>query len=95
MKKGKGRFTYYTILVCIVLLMGCFFVFGDRGLLYRQKLKAELAMIISATETMQKENDQLRKEIELLKNDPQRIEKIARDELGMVKKDELIYKKVK
>ena len=95
MKKGKSRLTFFVVLSCIVLCMGYFSVFGDRGILHLQKLKAELSTITAASDELNRKNAELKKEIQLLKNDPRYIEKIAREELGLARKDEMVYKRVK
>lgn len=51
----------------------------------RKSMQADLSNI-------QKENEQLKKEIGALKSDPDTIEKIAREELGMVKPGEVLYR---
>ena len=43
-------------------------------------------------EELQKTNDELRKKIELIKTDKAYMEKIIRDELGMIKTGEKIYR---
>ena len=43
-------------------------------------------------EELQKTNDELRKKIELIKTDKAYMEKIIRDELGMIQTGEKIYR---
>jgi cell division protein FtsB len=77
-------------IILAVLLLG-FALFGDRGVLkvYKSYLqKTELEEKITALE---KTNQELREEIDALRNDLKAIENIARRELGMVRPDELIY----
>ena len=95
MKKGKSGLTSFVVLGCIVLFMGYFVVFGERGILYLQKLRSELEIVSAASCDLRAENERLKNEITLLQNDTRSIEKIAREKLGLVKKNEIIYKKVK
>jgi Septum formation initiator len=46
----------------------------------------------SRIEQIEKTNEELKKKIELLKNDNLYIEKMAREELGMIKQGEKIYR---
>ena len=54
-------------------------------------LKKELKEIENHNQNLRDENDRLKNYIYLLKEDKRFIEKIAREELGLVKTDELIY----
>jgi cell division protein FtsB len=66
--------------------------FGDRGFLDVYRLyNMETARAKEVAEAQSK-IDSLKAEIERLKNDTAYIERIAREKLGMAKKDELIFK---
>jgi len=54
-------------------------------------LKKELKEIENYNQSVRDENDRLKHYIYLLKEDKRFIEKIAREELGLVKTEELIY----
>ena len=69
-----------------------FAVFGDKGLIDFYRLKKELGGILSYNKGFEKENRGLAKTIELLKNDKRYLEHIAKNELGMLGKDELLYR---
>jgi len=43
-------------------------------------------------EQLQKDHEELKVKIALLKNDPAYLEKVAREELGMIKQDEKVYR---
>lgn len=75
----------------VVGLVLAFALFGDRGFLYLFKLKrqqAELQEQLSQIETV---NDGLRREIASLSYDRQHLERLAREQLGMVREDEIVY----
>ncbi|MBI5237327.1 MAG: septum formation initiator family protein [Deltaproteobacteria bacterium] len=69
-----------------------FAVFGDKGLIDVYKLKKELGGILSYNKGFEKENRDLAKTIGLLKSDKRYMEHIAKNELGMLGKDELLYR---
>ena len=66
-------------------------MFGANGMvIYRQK-KAEYQVLQKEVDGLQKENDQAADEIKALKEDPQTIEKEAREQLHYAKPGEVIY----
>lgn len=68
-----------------------FTVFGDRGLLRIYNLNDEKEEMQRRLDELAVENERLKKEIEALKTDRRHLERIARKELGLVKKDEIIF----
>ncbi len=56
------------------------------------KLERELAATRAAIVELRGENQRYREQIDALRNDPEAIEDIARDELGMVKPNELVIR---
>ena len=68
------------------------FVFGDYGYLARKKLGNEILQLEKEIEMFEEQNKDLKQEIEALENDPQAIERIARERLGLIKEGEIKYK---
>jgi cell division protein FtsB len=66
-------------------------LFDQRGYVRVEKLRHELAQIEETNRGLERENDSLRHQIQAFHSDPEYIEKVARDELGMVGPDEIIY----
>lgn len=60
-----------------------------------QELKREDEKLAENIESLQNENIQLREEARLLQTDIQYLEKVLREELGLVKPGEVIYKFVR
>ena len=60
-----------------------------------QKVSAECRKLKAQIETLQKINAKLEKEKYKLEHDIEYVEKKARDKLGVVRKDEIPYKKPK
>ena len=56
-----------------------------------EKLGRDLAQIAETNRALERENESLRLQIRAFHSDPEYIEKVARDELGMVGPDETIY----
>jgi cell division protein FtsB len=55
-------------------------------------MSKRLAQLKSQTNEITIENNELKKKILLLRNDVNYIETIARNELGMVKKGDIVYR---
>ena len=75
--------------MCLMLL---FIVFGENGVTDLYKLKMEKDNLSKKNDELKKENLSLYREIERLKNDPGYVEDVARKELGVIGKDEVIIK---
>jgi len=82
-----GRF-----LLGFLLLMVLLIIFGDKGLMDYHMLKGKLTSLEELNKGMVSENGLLKKEILLLRGDLQYIEMMARKELGMVKKGDIVYR---
>ena len=95
MKELKGSYKYVLILIFVILIIAYYTIFGERGFLQLRKMERNLEEIKVSTERIKKQNESLKNKIHLLQDDKQYIEKIAREELGLVRKDEFIYKKEK
>ena len=77
----------------IVMLFSFLFVIGlgDRGAADLYQLHLRKVRLHRSSVALQKENQALYRSIQRLKHDPEFIENIARSELGMVGKDEVVY----
>ena len=77
---------------CIVTLfaMLLFSLFSDRGLSDYFELKSERDRLAIENIRLKEKNDELYRTIERLRNEPEYLESVARKELGMIKKDEVI-----
>jgi len=87
MKVGK-------VLLLFLILMGSVILFGSRGVLDNYRLNQKLLDLQKGNGEIAAKNDALKKEILLLRNDMRYIEKVARDELGMVKQNDRVYRRV-
>jgi cell division protein FtsL len=67
-------------------------IFGAHGYLAMRRTQNEINKVNANIQQLNKENAQLQQEVRDLKTDPRKIEKIARDELGLAKPGEVIIK---
>jgi len=75
------------LLMVAVLMLA---VFNDRGLIQVQEKSKKLAGIETEISKIDAENKALTKEIHNLRTDPATIEKLAREELKLVKPGEVV-----
>jgi cell division protein FtsB len=78
-----------------LLLLNAFLVFqlvwGSNGLLRYFELKAMRGRLQTQVEQVRQENVRLSREIRLLKNSPEYIEKVIRSEMHYVQPGEIVY----
>ena len=79
-------------LVLIILFVGFFIIFGNRGLLDNQRLKEKLSELRAENSRFEAVNHGLKREVVLMREDLRYIESVARNELGMVKRGDSIYR---
>lgn len=77
-------------LLVVVLLVHD--IFGAHGYLAMRRTQEEIKKVNADLDQLNKENLQLEQEVRELKTDPRKIERIARDELGLAKPGEVIIK---
>jgi len=80
------------LLGLLVLVLVVHDVFGTHGYLAMRRTQNEIHKVEAGLDQLNKENLQLEQEVRELKTDPHKIEKIARDELGLAKPGEVIIK---
>ena len=69
-----------------------FTLFGENGLTDLYRLKTERDILLKKNHELIQKNLSLYREIERLKNDPEYVENVARNELGVIGKDEVVIK---
>jgi cell division protein FtsB len=79
-------------LIIFLVLMGFLIIFGNNGLVDNYVMKEKLKILKEENAQIVLENNGLKKEISLLRNNPQYIEAVARKELGMVRKGDIVYR---
>jgi len=79
-------------LVAFLFLMALLITFGNRGLVDNYLMGKRLIQLKLLNSGVMAENNELRKKIVLLRSDLNYIESLARNELGMVKKGDMVYR---
>jgi len=94
-RKGKGlspRFKAVYIFGAVIFAITLFTVFGEKGRVDVYRIKKDRNNILQYNNALKKENADLERKIALLKKDPRYIADIAKKELGMIRKDEVVYR---
>jgi cell division protein FtsB len=77
---------FFILSLCILTAL------GERGVVHLWRLKSEKAKLDEENYRLQKENESLRQRISKLRNDNSYLEKLAREELNLVRPGEIIYR---
>jgi len=80
------------VLIFIVFILVLIFVFGDHGLFQLYRLKKERILIQNHISQLRKEREELKKEKNMLENNLDYIEKLARERFRMAKEGEKVFK---
>jgi cell division protein FtsB len=80
------------VLVIFVVVLLVHDVFGAHGFIAMRQKQQEIKKVSGVLDRLNKENALLEQDVEDLKSDPQTIQRIARDELGLAKPQEIIIK---
>lgn len=67
-------------------------IFGAHGVLAMRRSQQEAADVMKEIQQISQENQELQKHIQSLKSDPATIERIAREEMGLARPGEYIFK---
>ena len=86
----KARFLFWISAGIIAFLLGSAWL-GEDGYLAVIAAKARVSKLEKEIEAIEDKNKELRSEIRSLRSDERAIEKIAREDLGLVKKGEIVY----
>jgi cell division protein FtsB len=95
MREGYFQMKIGRYLVVFLLLMALLITFGNRGLVDNYLVSKRLAQLKSQSNEIITENNDLKRKILLLRNNLTYIEALARNELGMVKEGDIVYRLVK
>ena len=80
----------FAMLVCAIVAVPLR-ILAEEGLPRYRALQAEQVDLDAQNDRMRREVRDLQREVEALRSDPGAIERIARDELGMVRPGEVIF----
>ena len=86
----RSRFVQYGLaFVAIVLVVDA--LVGDKGFVDTLRARRQYREAAAALAQKRQENARLREEIRRLREDPSRIESVAREELGLIRPGEVLF----
>ncbi len=88
----KRRLIVYTLMFLSLLYLAISFTFGSSGYIRYLELKEKRGHLVKEIGEIEARNNRLRSDAKLLKDDPFYVEKFAREDLGMAKPDEYVFK---
>ena len=89
-KKLSQQVINYGLMAALALML-FFLVFGEWGLLHYQRLAKERRLLEERSQALQRENELLREKIYRISKDDRYLEKVAREDLGLARKGEIIF----
>jgi len=90
--KKKGFLKLSLIALLFLGLIVAWLGFGEHGFINLYRMEKERQVYQAKIRRLEKANQELLEQINRLRNDNEYIEKVARRELGLVKKDEIIFR---
>lgn len=91
-EKKRKNIVFFTIIVLASLYMGSTLLVGETGLVRYFELKSTERNLATEVKDIKKEHEAIKKQMEALRNDPFYIEKHAREEFGLARPGEYIFK---
>ena len=76
----------------LIILLALITVVGERGVLHLWRLRGEKNRLDEQNFHLQKENEALRQRVYRIRNDNAYLEKVAREELNLVRPGEIVYR---
>jgi cell division protein FtsB len=76
----------------LLVALALFTASGERGVFHLWRLRGEKQQLQERNFVLQKENDALRERVYRIRHDDLYLEKIAREELGLVRPGEIVYR---
>lgn len=80
------------IAIMVVALVGApILIFSPEGLPRLRGLEREMTSVQDENQRLEREIEELRGHVERLRDDPAAVERIARDDLGLVRRSEVVF----
>jgi len=76
----------------LLVALAVFTALGERGIFHLWRLRDEKKQLQEKNFLLQKENDALRERVDRVRRDDDYLEKIAREELGLTRPGETVYR---
>ena len=81
-----------SILALALFLIAMHDVFGSHGLVAMRRTQSQFKQLRGEIDRLNQENSDLSKQVHALRTDPKAVERIAREEMGLARPGEMIFK---
>ncbi len=93
-RNPKTRSTKLFLIIAAVFLVSYLlgsFIFGEMGLIKYYRMQSQHDALTEEISSLKRDNAKLMSEVQSLKADPDYLERVARDKLGLARKGEIVY----
>lgn len=90
-RKTRARRIIFVVGAFIALYFLATFIFGEMGVIKYYRMRARHHALTREIATLKQDNARLVEDVRALKSDPDRLELLARDKLGLARKGEIVY----
>jgi cell division protein FtsB len=87
----KRKLILFTVILIGIAYLFISFIFGEQGIIKYIEISAKKSNLEKEIVSLQKENEQLRRDMKVIKEEPFYIEKYAREEYGLVKEGDWVF----
>jgi cell division protein FtsB len=81
----------HVLLIFVTLVLVIDSLVGEKGLMESMRARRQYREVAASLEAIRHENARMREEVRRLKEDPAAIESLAREELGLIRQDEVLF----
>ena len=81
----------HVLLIFVTLVLVIDSLVGEKGLMESMRARRQYREVAAALEAIRHDNARMREEVRRLKEDPAAIESLAREELGLIRQDEVLF----
>ncbi len=90
-ERQRRNTVFYAVTGILLIYLGITLLAGENGIFKYLELQKNKQNLDTEIASLEKQNKDLKKQVNSLKHDPFYIEKSAREEFGLAKKNELIF----
>lgn len=90
-ERRRRNIVFFACAGILLIYLGITLLASDNGIFKYMALQKNKEKLDAEIVALEKQNGELKKQVHSLKNDPFYIEKSAREEFGLAKKNELIF----
>ncbi len=90
-RNSRNRKALIAVAVLAIIYLIVSFIFGEMGLIKYYRMKAQYNSLNREITTLKQDNAKLARDVHALKTDPDYLEILARDKLGLARQGEIVY----